>query len=244
MYGNMALSVISMVEGRLNQQDIIPAEIENEFTLEGFVGEQNKQAVAALKETVTANSPGMLYIWGPRGAGKTHLIHAVCALAESSGLPLHFVSASNFAEGHQSLGDLLPQTLVCFDDIDQLGADEEVAILILSWFEVIRATQGSMVFSGSVPIDHLKLAIPDLQSRIALAPSFYLTPMNDDQCRHALKLRARLKGFELENTVVDFILRHFDRDTVSLFALLDRIDRASLSHQRKVTIPFIREILR
>jgi chromosomal replication initiation ATPase DnaA len=28
----------------------------------------------------------------------------------------------------------------------------------------------------------------------------------------------------------------------SLFDLLDRIDRASLTHQRRVTIPFLREL--
>jgi DnaA family protein len=42
--------------------------------------------------------------------------------------------------------------------------------------------------------------------------------------------------------VVQYILSRYPRDMRSLFDLLDRIDRASLTHQRRVTIPFLREL--
>jgi len=57
-----------------------------------------------------------------------------------------------------------------------------------------------------------------------------------------VRLRARNRGFEMPEDVVQYILSRYPRDMRSLFDLLDRIDRASLTHQRRVTIPFLREL--
>ena len=42
---------------------------------------------------------------------------------------------------------------------------------------------------------------------------------------------------------LDYLLRRVDRDLGSLTALLDRLDRASLAAQRRVTVPFLRGLL-
>lgn len=42
---------------------------------------------------------------------------------------------------------------------------------------------------------------------------------------------------------MDWLLRRVERDLASLTALLDRLDRASLAAQRRVTVPFLRAVL-
>ena len=54
---------------------------------------------------------------------------------------------------------------------------------------------------------------------------------------------AARRGIELDARTVDYILTHHARDAAALFALLDDLDLASLSAQRRVTIPFVRERL-
>jgi DnaA family protein len=51
-------------------------------------------------------------------------------------------------------------------------------------------------------------------------------------------------GFEISPQVGHFLLTHFDRDLPSLWALLDKLDKASLAAQRKLTIPFLKQVLR
>ncbi len=59
----------------------------------------------------------------------------------------------------------------------------------------------------------------------------------------ALQLRAKLRGFELPEDVGRFVLKRLDREMQTLFKTLDELDRASIVAQRKLTIPFVKDIL-
>ena len=47
----------------------------------------------------------------------------------------------------------------------------------------------------------------------------------------------------MSNDVADYLLRRCPRDMDSLFNLLNRLDQASLAAQRRLTIPFVRDLL-
>jgi DnaA family protein len=68
-------------------------------------------------------------------------------------------------------------------------------------------------------------------------------PLNDEQKIAALKMRADLLGIEISDNVAGFLLHNFSRDTNYLFGLLHKLDRAALAAKRKITIPFIKEII-
>jgi len=59
----------------------------------------------------------------------------------------------------------------------------------------------------------------------------------------ALRLRAAARGFELPVGTARYLLRRCPREAPSLFALLDRLDRASLAARRRLTVPFVRQLL-
>ena len=71
---------------------------------------------------------------------------------------------------------------------------------------------------------------------------YQLHPLAEEEKLGALRLRARNRGFDLPEDVARYVLRRYPRDTRSLFALLERIDEASLARKRRITIPFIREL--
>ena len=68
---------------------------------------------------------------------------------------------------------------------------------------------------------------------------YALAPLGDDERLEAVRLRARNRGLEMPEEVARYILARYPRDLDSLFALLDRLDRASLAEQRRLTIPFL-----
>jgi DnaA family protein len=59
----------------------------------------------------------------------------------------------------------------------------------------------------------------------------------------ALRLHAQQRGIELPDDVANFLLRRLPRDMHSLCDFLDELDLASLTAQRRITVPFVSHIL-
>jgi DnaA family protein len=85
--------------------------------------------------------------------------------------------------------------------------------------------------------------LPDLASRLASGAAFRLRELDDAGKIAALQQRALRRGFEMPDAVAGYLLGRYARDTHSLFALLERLDHASLEAKRRLTIPFVRELL-
>jgi DnaA family protein len=95
-----------------------------------------------------------------------------------------------------------------------------------------------MAARGNPATVGLKLA--DLATRLAAGLVYQLQPLSDKEKIAALRLRAQQRGLEMTEEVANYLLTRFPRDMHSLFALLDRLDIATLAAQRRLTIPFLR----
>jgi DnaA family protein len=73
---------------------------------------------------------------------------------------------------------------------------------------------------------------------------FQLRALDESEQQEALQLRARLRGFELPEETSRWLQRRFPRDMRALYGILDTLDEAALVAQRKLTVPFIRSVLR
>jgi DnaA family protein len=89
----------------------------------------------------------------------------------------------------------------------------------------------------------LAWALPDLGSRCAAGAVLQLRALDEAEQQQALQLRARLRGFELPEETSRWLQRRFPRDMRRLYGLLDTLDEAALAAQRRLTVPFIREVL-
>ena len=90
----------------------------------------------------------------------------------------------------------------------------------------------------------LGIVLADLHSRLAGSLVLYLRPLRDEDKAAALRLQARQRGMEMSAEVGVYLLRRCPRDMAALFSLLDVLDRATLAAQRKLTVPFVKEVLR
>jgi DnaA family protein len=70
-----------------------------------------------------------------------------------------------------------------------------------------------------------------------------LKRLEEDEQRAALRLRAQMRGLELPEEAALYLQRRFPRDMDSLYGLLDTLDAAALEAGRRLTVPFIREVL-
>ena len=72
---------------------------------------------------------------------------------------------------------------------------------------------------------------------------FKIKPPDDQLKIEILKRKAKERSFELSNNVAEFLIHRISRDLNSLIKILDDIDRSSLAAKRKVTIPFVKELI-
>ena len=72
---------------------------------------------------------------------------------------------------------------------------------------------------------------------------FHLRQLGDADKQRLLENEARRRGLELAPQVAHYIMTRAARATRSLLALMERLDRASLSEGRRLTLPFVRGVL-
>jgi DnaA-homolog protein len=208
-----------------------------------FVG-ANKQLVKMLNDLSIKNGGHFIYCWGKHGAGKSHLLSALCQSFSDHGLITAYLPLEDAKKlNPKMLEDLEQLDLLCIDDLnlisDNLAWEEE----IFHCFNKMMAHNKHIVITASMAPQSLNLKLSDLKSRMAGGLIFELQALNDIEKIECLKLRAELRGLELNNVVAQFLLHHYARDTKNLFTTLDRLDKAALLAQRKLTIPFVKSIL-
>ena len=78
----------------------------------------------------------------------------------------------------------------------------------------------------------------------AASAIYQLRALDESEQQEALQHRARIRGFELPDETARWLQRRFPRDMHTLYELLDTLDEAALVAQRKLTVPFIRSVLK
>ncbi len=185
-----------------------------------------------------------LYLAGPAGTGKTHLLLAACAEAETAGrrtayLPL----AAAAGRLREALEAFEHADLVALDGLEAVAGTREDEIALFDAHNRARDAGRRLLYAARVAPDALPLTLPDLRSRLSQCVRLMLEPLDDAGRADVLRLRAQRRGLQLEDTAIDWLLRRVDRDLASLTELFDRLDRESLAAQRRLTVPFLRRVL-
>ena len=102
---------------------------------------------------------------------------------------------------------------------------------------------GVMICTASSAPRKCGFALADLGSRFGKLPAFHLRTLAESERIEALQLRALYRGIELPTETANYLLTRSKRDMASLYATLDKLDTEALKAKRRLTIPFVREIL-
>jgi DnaA family protein len=204
----------------------------------------NQLAVEYLRSVATGEAQGGAWLWGAGATGKTHLLQAVCAAAGDAGrraayLPLDQLGAHGAAvlEGWET------QNLVAVDGLDAVIGHRDVEAGLFSLYNALADQGGVMIAASRGAPSGLPFALQDLRSRLAAGAVFHVRPLEEADAAAVLRLRARHRGLELPDDVAAYLLRRVPRDMASLCEWLERLDVASLAAQRRLTVPFVREVL-
>jgi DnaA family protein len=201
-------------------------------------------ALAQVRALAEREGADWLFIAGPAGVGKTHLALAACAAAEAAGRNAVYLPLRSAAGRlRDALEAFDAHALVALDGVDAIAGDRDDEIALFDFHNRARSAGASVLYTAQAQPDALDLSLPDLRSRLQQCARIVLSPLDDDGRRAVLRDRAQRRGLVLDDASIDWLLRRKGRDLATLTGLLDVLDRASLAAQRRITVPFLKEIL-
>ncbi len=209
-------------------------------TFDNFFPAGNELVVQALQNGKDA----MLYLWGSPGSGKSHLLQALCHTAAANGQsPVYLPLQELVSLPPALLEGMEQQAMIAVDDIQAVAGQSQWEEALFHLYNRVQDTGHRLIVSGVCAPAGLGLRLPDLVSRLGWGPVFQLSALTDADKKSALQLRAHRRGLQMGDEVADYLLKRCQRDMDSLFNLLNRLDQASLAAQRRLTIPFVRQLL-
>lgn len=209
--------------------------------------ERYLRAPAGLPEQLQGLAGGEMvdavYLLGVGATGKTHLLVGCCTLATTLGRQAGYLALSNVRGCLRTASEGLDGDLVALDDIDAIAGNREDEVALFDLHNRLRDAGRSVLYAASAAPDALPLVLPDLRSRLAQCTRWTLPVLDDDARADLLRQRATARGLDFDEAALEWMLRRCSRDLGTLTALFERLDRASLVAQRRLTVPFLRQVL-
>ena len=190
----------------------------------------NEAAVAWLDRWPDWPGPALV-IYGPPGSGKSHLAEV---WRRRSGAEI--VPAARLSEVGPNGGSALALVI---DGLD--GPLDERSLLHI--YNAVAERGGHLLLTARTPPARWPLALPDLVSRLRLAPAAALG-LPDDALLGALMLKLFAdRQITVAPEVPAYVVPRIERTFEAVARLVDRLDRAALAEGRAVTVPLVRRVL-
>jgi len=220
----------------------LPIRLRDAVSVDNFFPAGNEEVFAAFNGWLNGNiDKSVLFLHGVIGSGRSHLLQAACRYISEKERPSIYVPAGEPGISGEFISQLDPESTVCIDDLDQVVGDEHWEEAVLEVHERLLSSNGRLLLAALQPPRVLDLMLPDLATRLAAGAVYRIQPLTERELPRAMQLRARRRGLELPDEVVEYLLRRVPRNSEAIFDLLDRVDEAAFSKKRRLTVPFIRE---
>ena len=195
-----------------------------------FVSDANRAAF----EMVTGSAPwplGKLVLAGPAGAGKSHLAQV---WADQAGARI--ISAPGLAPDTP-----LPQAdRIVVEDADRLP--QEAQSWLFHAHNALLERGGQLLLTARSAPSRWPLTLPDLATRMAGTTLVSIDDPDDALLAAVLTKHFADRQIPLDRKVLDYITLRMDRSFAAAAALVDRLDRLSLSQKRRITVPLAAQL--
>ena len=226
-------------------QQLLDFPLASAATFETFIEAGDGQVTRMLKEMFcTGGFQPQVFLWGQQGVGKTHLLQAVCHYAGEQKVGAIYLPLKSFVSNSAVVLDgLESMPFICVDDLDTVCGIGEWERALFNLINRSREFGTTIIFASTIGLQELRIELRDLQSRLSWGPVFRLEVLSEDQRVEVLRKYASVREFDLPDEVISYLLNHFPRDLASMLEVLGRLDEASLREQRKITVPFLKQLI-
>jgi DnaA family protein len=184
-----------------------------------------------------------LYLWGPNASGKSHLAQALCRKYTDNGLSAFYFPLDTPSLTPQLLQGLESSDLVCLDNLEFIVGNEAWERAVFNLFNDIKHLNHELLLVSHYSAKNIPIALPDLASRLNSMEVYRLNAVSHDDYADFVAFCASQRGLKIAKDVTEFMLARTERNPSKLIELIALLDKQSLTEQRRITIPFVKNIL-
>ena len=218
----------------------LPFRLDSKMLLSNLIKEKNKQAVSFLINLFTEKSSNIVYIYGPKSSGKTHILQGCAFEALELNLKVFYI---DFLQDNpdEVLANLETYDWVIIDNVEQLNKLQQQDLFSL--YNASNSKGLKLIISAKVLPSELKI-LKDLKTRLSLATIFSLKAPDDVTKQEIIKRHVADKNLKIDYHIYDYLFKHYSRDLTDLLKLIELLDEVSLQRKSNITIPLVKQVLK
>ena len=228
----------------MSKQLTLRVALRDDATFDNFYPGDNAQPLFALQQFCRESAAAPIFLWGDAAVGRSHLLQACCHVFSGEQKTAAYLPLRDDLQLQPSVLEAIEQLdLVAIDDIDAVLGNAAWEEALFHFYNRAQAANTHVLMSANNPPAQLTATLPDLQSRLAWGLTLKIQPLSETDMVTALTLRAEQRGMRLPIEVAHYLLRHCQRNMKHLCQTLDQLDHASITEQRRLTVPFVKMVL-
>jgi len=225
-------------------QIALPLTFDRQYSFENYFTDQAEFIISSLKALVDAEGERLIGVWGGSDCGKTHLLNACAFYARERLSRFQLYDAFQLLDCESSqFDDIADEAMLAIDNLDAVCGHRHWETALYRLINRCRDQNIRLIFSLSRKPQNLNCELADLQSRLSWGLLLELPVAQENEVQNIVQQRARLLGIQLSNEVLNYLLTRYPRDLSCQIAILRRLDDASLSTKKKITVPLVKQIL-
>ncbi len=225
-------------------QQILEFPVSSSCTFDNFVVCDGNAAAVRFARRVCDESEveRLLYLHGPPGSGKTHLLRAIGReLAHGDGPEAPYLSCRDLRSARELVERFQEAPGLVVDDLHLLPDRQELRAALWQLFNEFHEAGRAVALAGLHPPRQLPHLDDHLVSRLLWGLVARVDASDDHSRRMILKKIADDRQVRVPDDVVEYILITTSREVGELIGFFETIYRYSLAAKRRITLPLARE---
>lgn len=229
------------------------------YTFENFVvGDSNQYAFATCKAVATKDKLGKLYnpifIYGPTGLGKTHLLQAVGNVCLELGKKIIYATSTNFINDFTT--HLKNATMEKFyekykncdalliDDVQFLGKTDKIQEEFFFTFNEVKEHFGQIIMTSDNPPNMLKGITERLKSRFTNGIIADITPPEFETKMAIIRKKCEFSGINLQEQVITYIATSMGDNIREIEGMITNLNAYSRLINQEITLDIVKSVMK
>ena len=225
-------------------QIALPLAFDRQFSFENYFSTQGDFVIESLSSLMRCEGESMIGLWGGADSGKTHLLNACAHFARQQAISFQLY------DGLELLGcdpaifqDLSTHRVLAVDNLDAVCGCREWEERFYQIINCSRDGELQFIYSLSDKPQDLDCRLADFKSRLSWGLLLQLQATEESGIGDIIRFRACLLGIDLSKEVIAYLLTHYSRRLSEQIKILRILDAASLTAQKKISVPMIKHAL-